>query len=89
MFKIKIKFFIYVRFFIIFMPYNRNADGKLIRKSMGVSDVFEKIRSENVKFIDLQFTDVPGKLHHVTVPTHTINDNSFSVGVPKLDGSSI
>ena len=71
------------------MPYIRNADGKLARKSMSVSDVFEKIRSENVKFIDLQFTDVPGKLHHVTVPTHTINENSFSIGIPKLDGSSI
>ena len=71
------------------MPYYRDSDGKIKRKKLSMADVFEKLQNENVKFVDLQFTDVPGKSHHVTVPTHTLNENSFSIGIPKLDGSSI
>ena len=48
-----------------------------------------KIKSEDIRFIDLQFTDVPGKLQHVTVPSHTIDADAWTNGIPKLDGSSI
>ena len=48
-----------------------------------------KIQSEDIRFIDLQFTDVPGKLQHVTVPSHTIDADAWTNGIPKLDGSSI
>ena len=70
------------------MPYVRTAEG-LSRKSLNVQDVMNKIQSEDIRFIDLQFTDVPGKLQHVTVPSHTIDADAWTKGIPKLDGSSI
>ena len=70
------------------MPYVRTAEG-LSRKSLSVQDVMNKIQSEDIRFIDLQFTDVPGKLQHVTVPSHTIDADAWTNGIPKLDGSSI
>jgi len=70
------------------MPYVRTAEG-LSRKSLNVQDVMNKIQSEDIRFIDLQFTDVPGKLQHVTVPSHTIDADAWTNGIPKLDGSSI
>ena len=71
------------------MPYVRTAEGQLKRKSLSVQDVVNKIKSEDIRFIDLQFTDVPGKLQHVTVPSHTIDADAWTNGIPKLDGSSI
>ena len=47
------------------------------------------MQEEKVKFVDLQFTDVPGRLQHVTVPVESLDDDAFKDGVPKLDGSSI
>ena len=70
------------------MPYIRTEEG-LSRKSLNVQDVMNKIKSEEIRFIDLQFTDVPGKLQHVTVPAHTIDADAWTNGIPKLDGSSI
>ena len=71
------------------MPYVRTAEGQLKRKSLSIQDVMNKIQSEDIRFIDLQFTDVPGKLQHVTVPAHTIDADAWTNGIPKLDGSSI
>ncbi|MCL4519733.1 MAG: type I glutamate--ammonia ligase [Thaumarchaeota archaeon] len=47
------------------------------------------MQQEKVRYVDLQFTDVPGRLQHVTVPTDSLEEDSFKDGVPKLDGSSI
>jgi glutamine synthetase len=52
-------------------------------------DVLNIIAKEKIAFVDLQFTDLPGKMQHVTVPHHQIDVDSFAKGVPKLDGSSI
>jgi glutamine synthetase len=52
-------------------------------------EVLEAIQRQDVKFIDLQLTDVPGKLHHITISTKYVDDNTFTEGVAKLDGSSI
>ncbi len=52
-------------------------------------DVQEAIERDGVRFIDLQFTDLPGRLQHVTIPIDQLDAQSFSEGVPKLDGSSI
>ncbi|MEM3081068.1 MAG: type I glutamate--ammonia ligase [Nitrososphaerota archaeon] len=51
--------------------------------------VLDIINKEEVRFVDLQFTDVPGKLHHITVSAQYLDDDMFSDGIPKLDGSSI
>src|SRR5207245_1930603 len=52
-------------------------------------DVMKRLEVEKVTFVDLQFTDVPGRLQHVTIPSSSLDEDSFRDGVPKLDGSSI
>ncbi len=52
-------------------------------------DVLSSVQEENVKWIDLQFTDIEGCLHHVSVHSRYLTANTFSRGVPKLDASSI
>jgi len=52
-------------------------------------DVMKIINERDIRFIDLQLTDVPGKLHHITISSRYLDDNSFTDGVAKLDGSSI
>jgi len=42
-----------------------------------------------VDWLDLQFTDLPGKLHHITIPAKELTEESFKTGFGKLDGSSI
>ena len=51
--------------------------------------VLETIKKEKIRWIDIQFLDVPGYLQHITVPSHALNENSFTEGIGKLDGSSI
>ncbi|MEM0259418.1 MAG: glutamine synthetase, partial [Thermoproteota archaeon] len=53
------------------------------------AETLEKIKKENVRFLDLQFTDVLGRLQHVTVSTSSLSEESLVEGIPKLDGSSI
>ena len=71
------------------MPYKRSEKGKLIPIRRSASEVLKLVKSEKVKFIDLQFTDVPGKLQHTTILSDFLDEETFSEGVPKLDGSSI
>jgi len=52
-------------------------------------DVLAAIKKENVKFVDLQFTDVSGRIRHVTLPVEMMNEDMFKEGVAKLDGSSV
>lgn len=55
---------------------------------MVVADVLKLIQDNEVKFVDLRFTDTNGKEHHVTVPAHTFDADKFEDGHP-FDGSSI
>ncbi|NOZ53988.1 MAG: glutamate--ammonia ligase [Gammaproteobacteria bacterium] len=55
---------------------------------MPASDVLTTIKEKEVKFIDFRFTDTRGKEQHVTVPSHTINEDVFTDG-KMFDGSSI
>jgi glutamine synthetase len=54
-----------------------------------IQSLVKRIADEGVRFIDFQFTDLPGRLHHITIPAVRFSLNMFSQGVPKLDGSSI
>lgn len=54
-----------------------------------VSSLMRRIVEEEIRFIDLQFTDVPGRLQHITIPAGRFKAGDFVEGVPKLDGSSI
>jgi glutamine synthetase len=55
---------------------------------MSASDFFNMIKENDVKFVDLRFTDTRGKEQHVTIPTHTVDESFFEDG-QMFDGSSI
>ncbi|MEM4294911.1 MAG: type I glutamate--ammonia ligase [Candidatus Caldarchaeum sp.] len=57
--------------------------------SMTKEDVFKAVEKNDIKFIDLQLTDLLGKLHHITISTRYMDEKTFTDGVAKLDGSSI
>ena len=51
--------------------------------------VLAEIRSRNLRWVELFYTDLLGGFNHVHVPSHTLDSDSFISGVPKLDGSSV
>jgi len=53
-----------------------------------ISAVKSMIQKNEVKFVDLRFTDTKGKEQHITVPAHQIN-NDFHKNGKMFDGSSI
>ncbi|MCS4306002.1 glutamine synthetase [Rheinheimera pacifica] len=55
---------------------------------MSASSVLSLIKENEVKFVDLRFTDTKGKEQHVTVPVNQISEDFFEDG-KMFDGSSI
>jgi len=55
---------------------------------MSAENVLNLIKTEEVKFVDLRFTDTKGKEQHVTIPTGCIDEDFFEEG-KMFDGSSI
>jgi glutamine synthetase len=55
---------------------------------MTPAEILGLIKENDVKFVDLRFTDTKGKEHHVTVPGHVLNEDLFEEG-KMFDGSSI
>ncbi|VVC71913.1 Glutamine synthetase [uncultured archaeon] len=53
-----------------------------------VTDVLAKVQADKARWIALQYVDVPGFLHQVTVSASQVDAAAFSDGVAKLDGSS-
>ena len=51
-------------------------------------DVMKKIADNEVKFVDLRFTDTKGKEQHVTVPVSAFDEDKFTDG-HAFDGSSV
>ena len=51
--------------------------------------IIDKLRAEEVRWLDLQFVDLTGLLQHVTMPANMLEARHFHEGIPKLDGSSI
>ena len=51
-------------------------------------DVLDFIRKENVDFVDLRFSDIRGKEHHVSMPVAKVDKDLFEFG-KVFDGSSI
>ena len=60
--------------------------GEFVRRTFTPEQVLGLLGKDGIKFVDLQFTDVPGRLRHVTLPTEMMNEEMFSDGVAKLDG---
>jgi len=52
------------------------------------ADVMKMLKDNEVKFVDLRFTDTLGKEQHVSVPTKMFGDDKFTDG-HAFDGSSI
>ena len=71
------------------MTYKITPEGKIVPRSFAPAEVLEMIRRQGVRFVDLQFTDVPGRMKHVSIPAEMMNERMFSEGVAKLDGSSV
>ena len=55
---------------------------------MSASTVLSFIKENDVRFVDLRFTDTKGKEQHVTIPVSQINEDFFEDG-KMFDGSSI
>ncbi len=55
---------------------------------MAAADVLKMIKENEVKFVDLRFTDTRGKEQHVTIPSHVVDADWFEAG-HAFDGSSI
>ncbi len=52
------------------------------------SSVLKRIKDEEIKYIDLRFTDPRGKMQHVTFDSSLIDEEAFAEGL-MFDGSSI
>ncbi len=55
---------------------------------MSATKVLKDIKDNNVKYVDLRFTDTIGKEHHVTIPAGIVKAEFFKDG-KMFDGSSI
>ncbi|UIJ73727.1 type I glutamate--ammonia ligase [Aurantimonas sp. HBX-1] len=52
------------------------------------NDILKQIKDNDVKFVDLRFTDPKGKMQHVTMDVGIVDEDMFSEG-SMFDGSSI
>ena len=55
---------------------------------MDPKTVLRFIIDEQIKFVDVRFTDLPGAWHHLTLPANQLNEDSFESGVG-FDASSL
>ena len=53
-----------------------------------INNVFQWIKDKEIQYIDFRFTDLRGKLQHVTIAASQMHENMFVDGV-MFDGSSI
>lgn len=70
------------------MPFDHTPKG-LVQRRRTPKQVLADIKDRNIKFVDLQFMDVPGRTQHVSIPLNMIDEDMFKSGIAKLDGSSI
>jgi len=70
------------------MPFDRTLKGLVPRKRTP-KQVLDEVEDKDVKFVDLQFMDVPGRIQHVSITSTMLEEETFDIGVAKLDGSSI
>ncbi len=52
------------------------------------SSLVKKIRDEDIKYVDVRFTDPRGKMQHVTLDSKLVDEDTFEEGI-MFDGSSI
>ncbi|MCU1524887.1 MAG: type glutamate--ammonia ligase, partial [Microbacteriaceae bacterium] len=44
------------------------------------SEVLKFIKDNDIKFLDIRFTDLPGVQQHFNIPASTVDEEFFSVG---------
>ncbi len=52
------------------------------------SEIIKRIKDEDIKYLDVRFTDPKGKMQHVTMDCDLVDEDMFADGV-MFDGSSI
>jgi glutamine synthetase len=52
------------------------------------ADVLKLVKDNEIKYIDIRFTDWPGTWQHFTIPAHELDEKVFTEGLG-FDGSSI
>ena len=55
---------------------------------MNIKSIHKLIQDNDIKFVDLRFSDTLGKEHHVTIPSKSLDEDLVKNGQP-FDGSSI
>jgi glutamine synthetase len=70
------------------LPY-KIVNGKIESLTYTTDDVLLKIKEDEIKYVDLQFTGLFGRFHHTTMASNMLREEDFKDGLPKLDGSSI
>lgn len=70
------------------MPY-KLIDGKIEQLTFTADEVMKRLKEDNIKFLDLQFTGLFGRFHHTTMDAKMFKIEDFEDGLPKVDGSSI
>ena len=51
-------------------------------------ELLKKVKNEDIKMVDLRFTDMPGSTHHISIPIKYLKEDLFKDGVG-FDGSSV
>ena len=51
-----------------------------------LSNLVKKIKDDEIKFVDLRFTDPRGKMQHVTMDVREMDEDAFTDGI-MFDGS--
>jgi len=51
-------------------------------------DILKQIKDDDIKFVDLRFSDPIGKMQHVTLAASVVDEDLFADGA-MFDGSSI
>jgi len=70
------------------LPY-KVVDGKIEPLLFNADEIIQKLKNDQIKFLDLQFTGLTGRFHHTTMAANMFRKEDFGTGLPKLDGSSI
>ena len=70
------------------MPY-KVIDGKIEPLLFNADEIIQKLKNDQIKFLDLQFTGLTGRFHHTTMAANMFRKEDSDTGLPKLDGSSI
>ncbi len=52
------------------------------------AEILKTIKDDDIKFVDLRFTDPRGKMQHLTMDSKMMNEDAFADGI-MFDGSSI